>query len=372
MNWEEASYTLGVLPTATEKEIHQQYLYKVQLLHPDWNANKPLAVREKAEQELMLVNAAYNFLKDSVNNPLHNPPKLDVTVKKVRFKNFDLGEKRSTSFEIKNLGGPFSKIWIDDSPAPWLRVTDIKSLAGDLLPAKVTIEATGTGEPNKHYACSLALRLENEDTGSKDETIVRVELWMKAEPGTLKLKPKTRIRFRAVEPNTLKLANFVVDNAGHGPLRGHLSTNRPWLSVSPNIVGIEPLARKAFTATLSTAKLRRGFSDKAFVNIITDGGNDRIPVELSIARLPFNKLHPVLTYTTLGILFALPFALFIPGLIDLIHLPAEYLSTLGFWAGMGVYLGIIAGAIARCVAGRCSPKTTWWKLFGTANKNPEF
>ena len=185
MYWEEACHIIGLPPTASKREIHEQYLYKVQILHPDGNSNKPLAVRKRAEEELKLINGAYNVLKDSINNPFSTPPKLEISLRKIRFKETEVGQRKSASFEVKSWGGPYSKIWIDDSPSPWLRITNIRSLTSELLPLEVTIEATGIGEPGKHHACNLRVRLENNQTETKHEAIIRVELWMQAEHGIL-------------------------------------------------------------------------------------------------------------------------------------------------------------------------------------------
>lgn len=136
MNREEACTILGIGSAASDKEILEQYRYKVQLLHPDWNSNKPATVREKAEQELMQVNEAYNVLRELKNRSPNCLPKLKLSLKRVHFKEVALGQKKSTSFEIKSVGGAYTKIWIDDSPAPWLRVSDLRSLTGEVLPPR--------------------------------------------------------------------------------------------------------------------------------------------------------------------------------------------------------------------------------------------
>jgi len=256
-------------------------------LHPDWNLNKPTAIRKRAEEELKQINRAYNILKDSINNPFNTPPKLEISLKKIQFKEIDIGGKKSASFEVKSWGGPYSKIWIDDSPSPWLRVTNIRSLTSELLPLEVTIEATGIGELDKRYACNLRIRLENNQTEAKHEAIIRVELWMQAEPGILEVRVKNSIRFRFIKPGTIKLKSFELNNIGRGLLEGHLSTTRPWLSVSPSSVNLAPSTR----ATYNVIAKHHGFADKAYINIITNGGNDRVPVELSMIPFSLKKLR---------------------------------------------------------------------------------
>jgi hypothetical protein len=344
MDWDEACRILGIAPTASKQEIHQQYLYKVQLLHPDWNQNKPVVVRERAEQELKQVSEAYNILKDPTNKPISTSPKLEISLRQIRFKDVELGQRKSTSFEVRSAGGAYSKIWIDDSPAPWLKVTDIKSLTSELLPLEVTIEATGIGEPDNHYACSLAIRLENEQTKTKDEAFVRTELWMNAQPGKLEVQLKKPINFRFIGPDIESVDSFDITNLGRGKLQGHLFTTRPWLSISPGSISMAPLARDSYFVTVTTNGMRRGFRDKAFINIITNGGNDRIPVKLSVARLSLN----VLLNLVLGMLLIAP----VPVAFTLSHFPDNFWTEPLFWVAASVYLGLFSVLIRRLRSGK--------------------
>ena len=86
MNWEEACQIFGIPPTSSPDEIHAQYIYKAQLLHPDKTMGLPEKVRQKAEEELKLVNVAYSVLKDPKNNTKIVPPKLSVSPRQIRFK----------------------------------------------------------------------------------------------------------------------------------------------------------------------------------------------------------------------------------------------------------------------------------------------
>ena len=282
MDWEEACRILGVGLTATEQEMRERYLYKVQLLHPDWNSGKPAAVRILAEQELMQVNVAYNVLKDTANNPFTTAPKLQVTPKRVRFRDIGPDQKRTTVIEITSVGGKYSKVWIDDVPAPWLRVTDVKSLTSETLPIAVTIEATGTGTPEKHYTCNLKVRLENEQTKTRDEAVVKVDMWMRAEVGVLAMAARKPIKFKNVRPGSHRSTSLEVENVGRGWLQGHLFTTRPWLNISPKVVSVAPSTKVTYTVDLSADALARGFADKAYINVVTNGGDSRVSVELSM------------------------------------------------------------------------------------------
>ncbi|RJO63021.1 MAG: hypothetical protein C4542_01125 [Dehalococcoidia bacterium] len=179
MTWEEACRILGVPVTAAPAEIKTQWLYKANLFHPDKTANLPESMREKAEDDFKQASAAYDFLKDLKNNPYTTPPKLDIRVRHIRFKDLETGQKKSTSFEIKSTGGPYTRFWIDDAAAPWLRVTDIKSTTNEPLPLEVTVEATGMGQPGQQAQCRLLIRLENEKTKSRDEKVIPVEIVMR-------------------------------------------------------------------------------------------------------------------------------------------------------------------------------------------------
>jgi calcineurin-like phosphoesterase family protein len=189
MNWEEACQILGVPVTTTTAEIHAQYIYKAQLLHPDKTAGLPESVRQKAEEELKRINAAYTVLKDLKNNPQANPPKLSVSPRYIRFKDVGPNQKKTTVIEIESVGGSYTKFWMDDSPAAWLKVIEVKSTTNEPLPLEVKIEATGGSALRKQIECSLPIRLENEKTKTRDEVTVKIQLQMKAvtRPGTFSI-----------------------------------------------------------------------------------------------------------------------------------------------------------------------------------------
>ena len=341
MNWDEACRIMGIALAASEQEIHEQYLYKVQILHPDGNANKPPAIRKRAEEELKQVNEAYQILKNPGNNPLSSPPKLGMSIRRIRFKEVGLGQKKTATFEVKSIGGPYSNIWIDDCPAPWLRVTDIKSLTSEALPIKVTMEAVGSSEYDKHYACSLALRLENEQTKLKDEATIRVELWMKGEPGALSVEANSPIRFRSVGGRgATKPKSLEISNTGHGLLQGRLSTTRNWLSVSPNSVSIAPSSKATYRVTLADDALSKDPADKAFIIIATNGGTARVRVELSASGFSAGELQNSFIILGVGYLIILT-AVFV--------LLAYYAPTLLnqplVWAVVSISLALIGGLV---------------------------
>jgi hypothetical protein len=176
MDWKEAAQILGVSESATDAEIKEQYLYKAQLLHPDKNQDKPETVRKKAESEFALINQAYTFLNNPNNNPYKIPPRLAIEPMGIRFKDVKIGEKKRTTLIIRNAGGPYTSIWIDNNPAPWLIIAAVKSITTERLPLEVTLEGTGIGEPDKTYSCDLLIKLENEITHGVDSATVKIEL----------------------------------------------------------------------------------------------------------------------------------------------------------------------------------------------------
>jgi predicted Zn-ribbon and HTH transcriptional regulator len=197
MDWEEACSILGIKPTASPEEVEHRYRYKARILHPDATVGKPDNIRKEAEEEFKLVNEAYQFLLNSANNPLINPPKLKISPKHIRFKDVDVGQKKTTAFEIDSVGGVYTNIWFETEPCPWLSVTSFESTTSEQLPIKVTVECTGIGELGKQYSCKLPVRLENEKAKLKDEVVLDIELWTKARQSVSDIcaaKPKTIVQ----------------------------------------------------------------------------------------------------------------------------------------------------------------------------------
>ena len=193
MDWEEACSILGVKLTASSEQIKHRYHYKAHLLYPDATIGKPENIRKEAEEEFKLVHQAYEFLTNPLNNPFTNPPKLKVSPKHIRFKDVEMGQKKTTNFEIDSIGGAYTNIWLEREPSPWLSVTSFESTTSEQLPIKVTLECTGIGEPGRQYSCRLPVRLENEKTRLKDEVALDIELWIKAgrpTPDIRTAKPK--------------------------------------------------------------------------------------------------------------------------------------------------------------------------------------
>jgi hypothetical protein len=148
---------------------------------------------------------------------------------------------------------------------------------------EVTIECTGIGEPGKQYSCKLPVRLENEKTKLKDEVVIDIELWTKADRPVL-YTDIVRIEFKQVMAGTREAQNFGLGNVGHGVLEGTISTSKPWLSVLPGSVSLAQDGRHSYSVVVNTDNLPGGFADRGEVHISTNGGSTTLIVDLSVAQ----------------------------------------------------------------------------------------
>jgi len=282
MIWEDACRTLGVLDTATPAEIKEQYLYKVQLLHPDKTLDKPEKIRQKAEEELTRINEVYKFLLDDKNNP-RNPPKLEIAPLAVRFSDVALNQKKATTIEIKSAGGPFTNCWIDNSPAPWLVVTGVKAITSEVLPLLVTIEAQGLPAIVRPERCVVSVRLKNEKTGLADEAIISVEIVPSYTATRIKV-PRHKIKFKNVPLGTVRSCMLEIGCSGPDVLHGSVTTNASWLSASQSEIVLPKRAVSRCIISVDTDNLPANFHGIGVVKISTNGGDASIPIELTTTR----------------------------------------------------------------------------------------
>ena len=291
MLWEEACRTLGVTESATQSEIKEQYLYKVQLLHPDKTLDKPEKVRQKAEEELGSVNVAYSFLSNERNNPF-TPPKLEIVPSSIRFVDVDLNQKKTTTIEISNVGGPFTNCWVDNSPAPWLSVTGVKATTSEALPLLVTIEALGIPSVVQTERCSILVKLKNEKTGMADESSVNVEIVPSSLSAKLKIK-KGKHKFHKIPQNTTRSSTLEIYNTGDNTLHGFIKSDSPWLTTSKSELMLPRMSVTRCIISVNTDGLVPGFYDTGHIKISTNGGEATVTVELTIDRQSHGTSHTV-------------------------------------------------------------------------------
>lgn len=197
-DWEDYYDILGVNPDSGDDEIRDAYLYKVNILHPDRLMGAPESVRRRAEDDLKKVNRAYAVLKDhskreqyhlewvehsiQTQRPSVTPkPKPEIDPSYIYFTNAEIGQIQRSSFTVRNVGGPYNRVWISN-PDSWVRVVRFESVTPfDELPLVVEIEAVGD-EWGKSYSEYIRVRLDEE------EAQVRIELQTTAAP------PKGNVR----------------------------------------------------------------------------------------------------------------------------------------------------------------------------------
>jgi hypothetical protein len=280
----------------------------VQLLHPDKNQNKPEKVRIKAEEELKQVNQAYNFLKQPINNPFRSPPKVHVSPKHIRFKDMEKEQKKTTTFIISSIGGPYTNIWIDNEPASWLSVLSVKSLTNEQLPLEVTIEARGVEDSGGKCSCNLIIKIENKKTKLASEGKVWVEVYGKEEPAIMECDTGSL----SCSPTDVKEtyeSTILLSNVGGGSLVGRISFDKLWLNVHPQIINIRPSANKVYTVKIIPSLLPRNMKDYGEISITSNGGELVIPVDVSDGKtLRSFSWHKF--FSTFGNFIIYPFGFF--------------------------------------------------------------
>ena len=280
MTREEACRILGVSEAATPAEIKTRYLFLINIFHPDKNIDKPETIRLKAQDEFIRIKAAYEFLTSHTQD-IKRPPKLEATPKYIRFKEVALSQKKTTTIEVKNIGGPFTNLWIDDSPCPWLSVIDVKSISNEPLHLMITIEATGA--PGLNQRCMLPIRLTNEKTGLSDELQISIEVTHKNQPAKLNVK-HSALSFRNLPLGINMTGVLEIENLGQNILKGHVSTRPGWLSASPIAVNVPGQTTVTHTVNINTDNLGEGFTDVGYITIDTNGGSLSLPVDLSTIK----------------------------------------------------------------------------------------
>ncbi|MFH1280442.1 MAG: DnaJ domain-containing protein [Candidatus Beckwithbacteria bacterium] len=181
--WEDWYEILGVDPEASEEETKKAYRGLAKRLHPDHLGNRSESTRRWAEKKFKKINRAYEVLGNPQKRQQYDAkwyqrsikPKPVVKPQYIHFDDIEPGKIQTSSFVIRNVGGPYKKIWISN-PDSWVRVVRYFSLTdSDELPLQVEIEVEGE-EWGKSYSEYIRVKLDEE------ETQVKVELQTKPEP----------------------------------------------------------------------------------------------------------------------------------------------------------------------------------------------
>ncbi len=186
--WEDWYEILGVDPEASEEEIKKAYRGLAKRLHPDHLGNRSKSTRRWAEEKFKKINRAYEVLGNPQKRQQYDAkwcqrsikPKPVVKPQYVQFDDIEPGKIQTSSFVIRNVGGPYKKIWISN-PDSWVRIVRWFSLTdSDELPLQVEIEVESE-EWGKSYIEYIRVKLDEE------ETQVKVELQTKPEPAREKV-----------------------------------------------------------------------------------------------------------------------------------------------------------------------------------------
>jgi len=191
MDAEENYYEiLGVNPNASEEEIKNAYRDKALIFHPDRLRNLREEARRWAEERMKRVNKAYETLRDpqkrkqydadylqeenesaTTHKQEHTQSKPIIVIEppQIFFRDVIVGELKSSSFTIRNIGGPYKRLFFNN-PNSWVKITRWFSLNDDSeLPIKVEIEAIGE-EWDKTYTEFIVFKFDEE------VAVVKVEL----------------------------------------------------------------------------------------------------------------------------------------------------------------------------------------------------
>lgn len=146
--WEDWYELLGVPSNAPNNVVRGAWRSAAKETHPDQFRQQPKWVRDDASQRFQRFQRAWEVLGDpelrraydqewrSRNTPPApkvDPPAITLT---------DTGTNISTMFEVRNIGGSYSRIWISQ-PDSWLRISSVESLeTDDELPLRVILTAS--------------------------------------------------------------------------------------------------------------------------------------------------------------------------------------------------------------------------------------
>jgi hypothetical protein len=220
-------------------------------------------------------NADNRHAKDEPATNNEPNPALVVLPKYIRFKDLGYGDIKTTYFDVKNTGGPYTHYSIArESLPPWLEITGIQTLTNNVLPVRVHIKAIGQFKGTQ-YDYYIPVRLENSRTGYRDEIKVRVEMVMK-EP-ILQFDRKS-MDFHII-PNTIPQPHIVtLHNTGMRRIEGNLSSRQSWIKISPRAINFAE--KQDIQVQIDAAKL---YTDVyGYIDVKTNCGDEVLTVRVQI------------------------------------------------------------------------------------------
>jgi len=231
---------------AEPEVIEAAYKKLAQKYHPD--INKSSATTEKMKKiniahDILSVpekRKSYNIEWLKRNGPISKSegastsakpkPILEITPRHIRFKDLGHLDIKTTYFDIKNAGGPFTNYTIvKDYLQNWLAITEVRRLTNQALPVRVTITATGQ-QLGSQYECYIPIKIENKESHYSEELKVHIELVMK---GSALQIDRNLIEFHLVPGITPTVQTITIQNIGVGYVEGNLMSREQWIKVSP-------------------------------------------------------------------------------------------------------------------------------------------
>ena len=238
--WKEYYKILQLDPSAEQVVVKGAYEKLSRKYHPD------ISKSPTANERMKDINEAYEILSDIEKRrrydsaplqkgdmrsrgqepPIHPKPKPVVEPQNIRFDGVKPREIKKAFFIIRNIGGPYQKVYIR-TPPRWIKiVSNIQMTTIAKLPLKVDIEVQGQ-DWGTHYVHQIIIKV--------DDIITSVRIELQTQP-TPKPAPKPvvdpqNIKFDGVKPGEIRKGSFIVRNIGGPYNKFSLSTPSRWIKI---------------------------------------------------------------------------------------------------------------------------------------------
>jgi uncharacterized protein (TIGR03437 family) len=159
--------------------------------------------------------------------------------------------------------------------APWITLA-----ASGATPGRIDVSVDQTGLAAGGYTGTITVSSPN-----RAAVLIKVALTVKDAPGVLQASP-AELDFFSDGTSASPSQNIYVRNSGQGSLNFTVSTDVPWLSVSPATGTVSPNAGAILVAAIDTAKRLAPGVLSGNIEIDSSNGTARIPVSLLISVKP--------------------------------------------------------------------------------------